>query len=315
MNVLFHEYQICLRGTSVAVYDYARYNEEILGNNSYIIFDINSSWNEQPAIEKFIKRFPNKVMGYKSFSQINQVCDSLNIDTFYILKSGEFDGKLSNRKNSVHAVFQAYQPHGDVYAYVSEWLSNKMTGGKSPFVPHIVTLPEPNNNLRSVLGIPDDAFVFGRYGGKDQFDIPFVKEAILEYVEKRPDVYFVFFNTRPFGDHPRIKYFDFIVDLQDKANFINSCDAMIHARSMGESFGLAICEFLYGNKPVLAWSGGKDQNHTAILPKEMLYDNKLDLLEKMDIIKEVESTTNYKKLVDQFSPELVMQKFKEVFLK
>lgn len=314
MNILFHENQLCLRGTSVALYDYARYNEEILGNNSYITFDINSSWNDKLAIEKFIKRFPDKIIPYASFSHVNQICDNLNIDAFYIIKSGEYDGKLSNRKNCVHAVFQAYQPHGDVYAYVSEWLSKKMTNGISPYVPHIVSLPDPNKNVRNDLGLPMDAFVFGRYGGYDQFDIDFAKEAIFEFLDKQKNCYFVFYNTKPFGNHERIKYFDSIVDLQDKSNFIDSCNAMLHARSMGESFGLAMCEFLHGNKPVLSWSGGHDRHHADILPKDLLYTDKADLIYKMSKLYESKSENNYKELVQKFSPYAVINKFKQVFL-
>jgi hypothetical protein len=314
MNILFHENQLCLRGTSVALYDYARYNEEILGNTSYIVFDKNSRWNDPPAIDKFTKRFADKVISYTQFTEVNYICDKYNIDVFYIIKSGEIDGKLSNRKNCVHTVFQTYQPHGNVYAYVSEWLSQKMSDGKNPYVPHIVSLPEPNNNLRQLMGIPDDAIVFGRYGGKDQFDLPFVKEAIFEFLNQNKNVYFVFINTIPFGNHSRIKYYDHLVDLQDKSNFINSCNAMIHARSMGESFGLSICEFLHGNKPVLAWEGGHDKHHTWLISPEFLYKDKQDLLEKMNKICLREIDFNFKKSVEKFSPVNVMNKFKEVFL-
>ena len=314
MNILFHDNQLCLRGTTVALYDYARYNEEILGNKSYVVFDRNSRFNDIPAIEKFTKKFPERVIAYNSFTEVNYINDKFDIDLFYIIKSGEMDGKLSNRKNCVHAVFQSYQPHGNVYAYVSEWLSEKMTNGKSPYVPHIVSLPEPNKNLRSILQVPEDAFLFGRYGGKDQFDIPFVKEAILEFVQSKKDAYFVFFNTEPFCNHNQVKFYDYIVDLQDKANFINSCDAMIHGRSMGESFGLAICEFLYGNKPVLASEGGHDLHHTWIVDKEFLYKDKQDLLSKMNHVYKRGIDIDFKNSVEKFNPTTVMKKFKEVFL-
>ena len=125
------------------------------------------------------------------------------------------------------------------------------------WVPHMVDLPEPNKNLREKLGIPKNATVFGRYGGFDTFDLPFVYQPIVDIVEKYTDVYFVFANTRPFANHPRIKYVKEIVTKQGKSNFINSCDFMVHARHRGESFGLSIAEFLFHNKPVLAWEIGR----------------------------------------------------------
>jgi len=312
--VLFHENQLCLRGTSVALFDYARFNEELLGNNSFIAFDANSRFNDEQAIEKFVRRFPNKVYSYSSREQFKSLCNHLDVDCCYMIKSGEFDGLLSNKRNLIHAVFQAYQPHGDVYAYVSQWLSEKMTGGKAPFVPHIVSLPDPVENMREKLGIPTEAFVFGRYGGEDQFDIPFVKEAIVEFVDANETAWFVFFNTNPFTEHPRIKFYKGFSDMQLKANVVDSCDAMIHARSMGESFGLAICEFLYGNRPVLAWNGGNDKHHLDILQDaDMLYADKKDLLNKMDSLMRSEKKT-YRHLVDKFSPKTVMEKFNKVFL-
>lgn len=316
MKILFHENQLCLRGTSVALYDYAQFNEQILGNESYIIFDRHSRFNDNQAIAKFTSRFPDRVLAYNSRHEINAMCDQLNIDCFYMIKSGENDGLLSNKKNLVHAVFQAHQPHGDVYAYVSEWLSNKMTSGKSPYVPHIVHLPDPTDNIRESLGIPRDAFVFCRYGGYDQFDIQFVKEAVTEFTRANESVWFIFFNTAPFANHPRINFYNGFADMQLKANVIESCDAMIHARAMGESFGLAICEFLYGNKPVLAWSGGHDKHHVDLLTNtECLYDDKEDLLCKMQSLVDGNRTlNNYKTLVEKFSPSAVMTKFKEVFL-
>lgn len=314
MKVLFHENQLCLRGTSVALYDYARFNEELLGNGSFIAFDANSRFNDRQAIEKFVNRFPNKVYSYSKREELNSICDHLEVDCCYMIKSGEFDGLLSNKRNLIHAVFQAHQPHGDVYAYVSEWLSKKMTDGKAPFVPHIVSLPEPTENIREKLGIPTDAFVFGRYGGEDQFDIPFVKEAIVEFVEANKTVWFVFFNTIPFADHPRIKFYKGFSDMQMKANVVYSCDAMIHARTMGESFGLAICEFLYGNRSVLAWNGGNDKHHIDILQgADMLYTDKKDLLNKMNLLMYSEKKP-CRHMVDRFSPTAVMEKFNKVFL-
>ena len=94
------------------------------------------------------------------------------------------------------------------------------------------------------------------------------------------------------------------------------CDAMIHARAMGESFGLAISEFLYLDKPVIAWPGGGDQNHVKMLGEEGLWYNQDDeLYNHLVNTKQQDHNGRYKKLVDQFTPESVMQKFNEVFLK
>lgn len=317
MNVLFHSNQICLRGTEVALYDYAHFNETILKNNSYVIYNKNNSWNEELAIQKFSRRYSDRVLCYENFDELDNLVKEKNIDICYFIKSGGNDGKLSKIKpNAVHAVFQEYEPHGSSYAYISEWLSNTMTGGKTPYVPHIVHLPKPTKTIREELGIPNDAFLFGRYGGVHEFDIDFVKKIVTEFVHDNSSVWFAFFNTLPFADHPRIKFFNGFSDLQTKANLIESCDAMIHARSRGESFGLAICEFLHGNKPVLAWNNGNDKHHIYLLQNtDCLYDDEQDLYKKITrLINKENNKFNYKSIVEKFSPELVINKFNDVFL-
>lgn len=318
MNLLFQTNQLCLQGTEVAVYDYAHFNETILNNKSYIIYDKNHPHNDNLVVQKFSSRFPDRVFSYENFDEFDIITKEKNIDLCYFIKSGENDGKLSKVKpNAVHTVFQNFEPHGDAYAYVSQWLSDVMTDGKFPYVPHIVHLPKPNQNIREQLGVPDDAFLFCRYGGLRDFDIDFVKKVVIEFIQKHEWTWFVFFNTIPFVDHPRIKFFGGFADLQLKANLIESCDAMIHARYAGETFGLAICEFLYGNKPVLSWNDGHGKNHIEILKNsDCLYNSEEDLYEKMySLASKQRPKNNYKKLVENFSPECVMDKFNEVFIK
>ena len=45
----------------------------------------------------------------------------------------------------------------------------------------MVNIPNINTNLRQELNIPDDAVVFGRHGGKDQFNISFVQKLFNSY--------------------------------------------------------------------------------------------------------------------------------------
>ena len=59
MKVAFHSNQLCIRGTSVQMFDYAVHNEEILGNESIIIYDEAwGEWNQPLGISKFKERFP-----------------------------------------------------------------------------------------------------------------------------------------------------------------------------------------------------------------------------------------------------------------
>lgn len=314
MKIAFHSNQLNLRGTEVAIYDYARYSEEYLGNDSIILAKDPNIWkySHPLVIKKFKNRFP--VFFYENFNDVEKILDNNNIDVFYAIKAGINDGVVSkNRKSVNHVVFQHYEPHGDVYAYVSEWLGKKYN---TLFVPHMVTLPEINENLRIELNIPKDAIVFGRHGGVETFDIPFVHQAVIEVAKKRSDIYFLFLYTNKFTDSSQknIIYLNGNQNLIYKTKFINSCDAMLHARRVGETFGLAVAEFSIRNKPVITkLSENREDAHIQMLGnKGIYYNNKIELLNilnnfKPDLNKDWNAYREY-------NPEKIMNIFNKVFL-
>ena len=314
MKVLFHANTLNYRGTTVAVADYAKYNQEILGNESIITYcktigperDMGS---EPLVIEALEKKF--KVVGYRQ-GKLEKKIDEFNIDLTYMIDSGQKKVIPTNCKTVIHAVFQYNEPYGNRYAYVSKWLSDEMSQGQIPYVPHIVSLPPPIQSYRTALGL-EGKIVIGRLGGYYTFDIQGIKEYIKRLVAKNDKFVFLFAGTEPFIDHPNVKFINEIHNVQRKVNFINSCDCMIHARERGESFGLSIAEFLFFNKPVLAWNGGHDKNHLEMLKDSgTLYSNEDDLDYMLNNLKDFNQ--NWSKRVSEFKPEIVMKKFNEVFL-
>lgn len=151
-------------------------------------------------------------------------------------------------------MFDLSEPHGDVYAAVSNTLAKKF--GQKTFVPHMIGLNASRTyeNLRKTFNIPKNAIVFGRYG-HDTFDLDITKQAIKKVVNVKPNVHFIFVNTPRFYNHPHIHHIEKIIDLDEKNRFIMSCDAMIHGQSLGETFGIAIGEFSVNNKPIIAYNG------------------------------------------------------------
>lgn len=319
MKILFHDNGLGIRGTTQALFDFAYYNETILGNESVIFYDSSHHSHCPEMVQKFREQF-DAVHPYSGdfHERLDHICQNEHIEACYFIKSGLQDGKLSRTcRNLVHAVFQDFDPHGDVYAYISQWLSAYRSNGHFPYVPFVVTLPEPDRNLREQLAIPDDAFVFGRHGGVETFDIAFVKKGVANALKRHNRLYFLFLNTEKFIEHPRVIFLDSISNRVEKANFISSCDAMIHGRHRGESFGLAICEFLYFNKPVLSWRGGIDQNHLSLLEHDqnLLYRDKEGLAKLIDnLIDGAGEHKDFSRLVGQYSPQNVMSQFHDVFL-
>jgi len=317
MRVLFHTNTLNYRGTTVAVTDYARYNQEILGNESVIVYNSSLGYEkdmgtEEKVINDLRKQF--NVIGCRE-GDLEGIINKEKVDFAYFIRAGNKEPLPTIVKTGVHSVFQFNDPHGDRYAYVSKWLSDEISQGKVPYVPHVVSLPQPTGDFKKYLDIPDDKIVIGRFGGYLTFDIEKVKDFIIKFVERNDRFVFLFVGTEPFSEHENIKFINEIHSLQQKSNFINTCDAMIHARYRGESFGLSIAEFLHHNKPVIAWNGGHDRNHLEMLKGvDTLYNNEDDLSYILNNIKDIASKEDWTQRVQEFNPHSVMNKFNQVFL-
>lgn len=304
MNILFHSNQLGVRGTEVAMYEYAHYNETLLGNISYIAAPASSDLS---ALEKFKGRFGDRVILYNSLAEI-ELSSSYRIDVAYFSKAGYDDGVyFTGIKNIIHVVFDCYDPHGDKYVAISEWLGNKLN---IDYLPYIVTLPDTKENFREYLGFTDQDIVFGRHGGFDQFDVPYLGEVVKAAADS--GYKFLFMNTKPFNyNHPNVLYVEANTDLNVKTSFINTCDAMLHGRTEGESFGLAIGEFLHQNKPIITNLVCRDRNQLHILKdKGFYYTNPNELYTILTSFQKKDY--DVKNLIKEFSPEIVMKKFKSL---
>lgn len=317
LKIGFHSNAMSLRGTEIALYDYALYNQTLLGNESVIFYNPNVPINDPAVIEKFKLSF--ELIPYSDFSEVSRLALNNHLDALYLIKSGEKDGRfISEVPSLVHAVFPQppKQRHGHTYAFVSEWLSKEYSNFRIPYVPHIATLPNLDSNLRSNLNIPADALVLGCHGGHDSFNIGFAKEIVLKTLKLRSDLYFIFLNISQFGNHERLLFLKGNADLEYKTKFINTCDAMLHARKIGESFGLGCAEFSLRNKPVISYYLSPQRSHLEILESKLIpYTNAKDL---QNIILNLSvgeiKSQNWDCYSKKFSPETIMKKFQAVFL-
>lgn len=312
--ILFHDNQLNERGTSVGLYDFAYYARELLNLNPIIVYDGQGD-NNQEVILKFQKEFT--VIPYNDFSEVQDLVKKRNARYFFAEKSGEIDHMVvSGAKNLIHSVFNFHpvHKHGDVYAVISEWMSFA-SGYVFPYVPYPLNLPIHQDNLRTALGIPEKAVVVGRYGGFDTFDLGFVPNVIRRSLEQRSDLWFVFMNTPRAIDHPRCIYLDLSVDLAYKVSFINTCDAMLHARFRGESFGQAVLEFAAFDKHIITFDNycGERNQHLMLRRNASVYLTPNELESILDGLTRVNPFyTGF--LRKTFSPEAVMAKFEQVYL-
>ena len=313
MRIFFDAGILSERGTTVALYDYARFAQGLL-NADVIIGYCGVDDRNAGVLQNFQDQFT--CIRYTDEDTLKTSVLKERAEFFYQLTSGRAEAtRIADVWIANHIVFQHDHALPDTCAYVSEWLSHHATGGRRPFVPHIVDMPQPQENPRAALSIPHDAFVVGRHGGYTTFDIPFLPRAIERALATRQDLWFLFLNTEPFLEHKRIIYLPSTSDAQKKADFIGACDVMLHGRRQGETFGLSMAEFQHLGKPALCWRGGTDQNHLSMqTDASLIYWTAQDLLKKLVTLRHETLPHIAPEIRERFNPKNVMDKFQKTFL-
>ena len=304
-----------MRGSENALWDYANFNETILGNHSVICHPAELENAENPIFAKWKARFP--LIPYQTKTELSSKLKDRGVDVLYQIKPGPYDGfVVPGVKNCIHAMFLSDEFHGDSFAYVSRWASRVMTGREESFVPHFVPKLEDKESLRKGLRIPKGAKVFGRHGGWDTFNIPFARRAVIDHAQNFTGDHFLFLNTEPIRGTEKLKNVHYLaptIDPQKKAQFLGTCDAMLHARQHGETFGLAVGEFAVLGTPVITFSESREKAHLEMLGKQaLLYRNVGELA---GILREFRPQKTHGTEYEIFAdPKVVMELFQKKFL-
>ena len=316
----FHTKQLTERGTEIALLDYAAGARDLLGQDVRIF--VPRAGEIVDAVRRSVEEGFELVV-YDDPRAI--ACDAL-----YVIKRGR-PGRITDEIAELnHAFIDASEPHGERFAAVSAWVAGtarrtiQLPKGrevrfpklrKPPVVPHIVSLPDVQDDLRADLGIPEEAVVFGRHGGIDTFSIDFVKDAIRAALERRPDIWFLFLNTERFHSHKRVLHLPLTASRTDIRRFVNTCDYMIHAYVLGETFGLAVAEFAFVGAPVLTHLGMPRKAHFDLLPGDLLlgYRSGEDVLRYLlSLPRRIAPVPS--DVREAYGVERVMRRFDEVFL-
>lgn len=320
MRIGFLTNKLTIRGTETNLYNYADFNEKILKNESIIItrpYDYVMNVSPRDVHKSVYTHFANrfKIEYYYNNSDVDDIVKQNKIDVLFIEKAGsKNDGLVFNCcKTIIHAVFTTEEPHGDLYAPISENV-NKNCKTNFPVLPNIVNIADTNDNLCKELGIPEDAIVFGSYSGADEYTVDYVKKAVCDIVENDAfkNIYFIYLNIDRFGPNSeRLKFLPGTPNLEYKRKFINTCDAMLYGRKGGETFGISCGEFSVAGKLVIGRAGEDGRAHEEYLGENMIKHTSYE--EVFNII------TNWQKYAkpvmnsgyDNFKPENVMKLFKE----
>lgn len=318
MKIAFYTPHLTFRGSCVALKDYAHYNETLLNNHSLIttpkLHSQSSSDNNECAYDWFKNRFP--IYFYDSLDQLEEYLLQNKYDLIYCIKHGQLDEiQFHTIPYVVHCVFDMSCPHGNVYAGVSQQLARKFNSDL--YVPHMVSLTSINlmGDLRDSLNIPNDAIVFGRYGGIDTFNLIWAMEVMSLVVERNPNIYFLFMNTPQWIllSHPQIIHIPPISNCQYKKRFIQSCDAMIVPETLGHTFGLSIAEFQVFHKPIICFNGNVwNTSHLEVLGEEGFYFK--TPVELYTLLTTWKKGIKSKNMYSEYTPNKVIQLFESLFI-
>jgi len=347
VKLILHSNSISERGDSVNAEGLSSALKLFKGIESLIVYNLKSELNKQNRIDELISN-GHEVISYTSSNDLHAIGKTWGATHSYFMDSGTYSPLwIKNTKRLTHAVFNNYEPHGDKYNYVSEWLYRKaLRSGRSPttenkikelrelsgspyslnikmpisWVPHIIESKTGDGvSFRKKYHIPFDAKMIGRIGGHSQFDDTAAQEGVIELVEKLKNYFFVFINTKRFHYHPRIIHIEYLSS-EEKWDFYSAGDVFIHGRLMGESFGFSICEALSAGKPIVAPNFHRnfrmDKHHISILKQQgLLYKSKKDFKNKViQQSNNPNSSQSLAVLVEQFKPQTVINIFTQRFL-
>lgn len=307
---------LSFRGSEVAMLDYMKFSESLLGCKCILCLGKNSYC--EPAVLKLFAIF--RTVRFENEDDLESQLVDLRVDALYTIRASPLNGvKLKKIPMLVHAVYDT-NPRGNelVCAAVSQSVAEADEKGPKLFVPHMINLADSSADYRSALKIPADALVIGRHGGADTWNLNIAKEALLKILDKRPDIWFLF-AVRPLilqdVKHPRVICLECFADPIVKRKFINTLDVFIHAQSMGETFGLSCGEASQANKPVIVWNGGMCKEHLRILgSKAIKYSSADELINIFMKLDKSEIPKHNWKAYDEYTPEKIMKIFDRIFL-
>ena len=313
------------RGSSVSMFDYAYYAQKILGYRTFVITrPYFLTTNPQNVIAETYTKFDNNfkvILSADPLREIGLIVGLYDLDVIYTTGGGD-TLDIPTRLPCLTVYNSVFNTNIQSTNYDRHCrISNALGSEEYPILPHIVDSAKfsPSaGDLRNHLNIPKDAIVFGRYGGIDSFDIDFVYSAIQDILQKGDDgdpickrIWFLFASTYTFK-HPRVIALSPFYDDNLKTAFIKTCDAMLHARTRGETFGLACAEFAMLDRPIITYKLSPERHHINVLgDKGIYYENKEQLVDILTTWNR-SRTYNMKSLYKAYTPEKVIHIFDSI---
>ena len=339
----YHVNEINYRGLFKAAIDYVRYNKSMFGHEGFVIAPDNRSGRENHYLGKEMMKqngidhitYPSGGGGEPTgfYPHVDRILKDRGCDLLYIVKSGGCpDDRVSKIVPTLSHGWRGtpFERKAGPCAGMSRAAAQN---GKGPLVPTIVEPNTVKEDYRSEFEIAKNDVVFGNIGGSGVFHLKVCMVAIERVLKERNDVWFTFMGIQPWKwgfKHPHLLWHKPTVDDHKRYKYINTCDAMIHARKQGEMGGGAVAEFSISNKPVITATAGKGGHRMYLREKyakifgidneqkTRVYDKQEDCYRMMTNLitrRDWFRKQDWNCYADERYPEPAMKAFREVFLK
>jgi len=343
LKICFHINQINERGTERATYDYGYFAKRLFGHSAIILTAHNSLLRDLPRQNAVYRRFVRQFGPMRTYNNsqawisrhghlggegLAEVVHRERCHMLYTLKASDSNcepvipEEMLKVPWAVHVIFEAKGVHGTSMAGIGHDVSNQ--GCANGAVVYHMVYPHENTSsptpLRNRFGVPEDHVLLCRHGALDTFDVSWVRNEVIPLLDRNPTLHFLLVNTNWPADrtHQRLYHLPTLIADAERRHYFDACDGMLHGRSGGETFGLAVAEMSVHNKPVLTCEICGARQHINILKdKALLYRDARSLdaaVQKLLQMGRKQILQQNWNAYDRFSPARIMQDFNEAFI-
>lgn len=299
IKILFYSHTIDYGGTW-------RSHERILLNLNPDLFDIYVCYNPNqdnnrldylktklkdyqiiPFEASIDKLGPNIGYPYRE-TNFTEIVKSYNFDIIHFARSGYFEWPFNQRICPIQIETNIFGGRDrSEFLDCSVTISNKVTeirDGSDYMIYNPIPFPSnSNDNLKLEYNIPEDYFVFGRVGRKDNFH-PIALNSLKKIKENGFNFKYIIIGAcsqtinliNNLGLNNDCIIIEATNDDELIHKFHNTINIFLHYRSDGETFGTAIAQSMMYGKPVISHFAGYNAQHEIIKNGGFICHNEVD---------------------------------------
>ena len=342
IKILFYSHSIDYAGTW-------RSHERILLNLDKSLFDpyvfYNPNQNNNRIDFLRTKLDSEKIIPFKSsikklgsefgypYEETNfyELAKNYDFDIIHFARSGYFEWPFNQRicPTQIETNIFGFRDDSQFLDYsvsICDTINDRRGGSDKVIYNPIPKKIQNNESLISELKIPDNFFVFGRIGRKDNFH-PIALDSIYELKKHRVDFKYIIIGAceQSIKKINQLGLNDVcvILDTTSDDNFIhkfyNSLDLFLHYRSDGECHSTAIAQAMSYGLPIISHYAGFNGQSETIGDGGFVVNNPKEYVEKINLLINDEKiynevSKNSLKRFEDFEEEKIVKEWEKIYI-